>query len=144
MEHINTRKESQERFENEREIDVGIAKAHCLPLGRHFSFPVTNQRLIRSVVWTRAQGAIQSHPERPLIVIISRRTDGISSKITKHYSSDHYKRWDRLSKNQAWVYLDLYFLFTKWDRIWSAVKQNLQRRTEVSLLRQCTDALKSS
>jgi hypothetical protein len=33
------------------------------------------------------------------------------------------------------VYLDLYFLFTKWDRIWGAVKQNLQRRPEVSFLK---------
>jgi len=38
MEHINTRKMSQEKFENEREIDVGTAKAHCLPLGRDISF----------------------------------------------------------------------------------------------------------
>jgi len=92
------------------------------------------RRLTYLVVWTRAQGAIQSHPERPLIVIISRRSDGISSKITSHYSNDRYKRWDRLARNQAWVYLDLYFLFTKWDRIWGAVKQNLQR-TEVCLLK---------
>lgn len=34
MEHINTRKDSKEKFENEREIDVGTSKAHCLPLGK--------------------------------------------------------------------------------------------------------------
>jgi acyl carrier protein phosphodiesterase len=135
MEHINTRKESHEGFENEREIDVGTAKANCLPLGKDIfrSYEVRRHQLTVSVVWTRARGAIQSHPDRPLIVIISRRTDGISSKITSHYSNDRYKRWDRIAKNQAWVYLDLYFLFTKWDRIWGAVKQNLQRRTEVGL-----------
>ena len=133
MEHINIRKASQDKLENEREIDVGTAKAHCLPLGKDVSFPMQQALLIISVVWTRAQGAIQGHPDRPLIVIITRRNDGIHSKIANHYSNDRYKRWDRLAKNQAWVYLDLYFLFTKWDRIWGAVKQNLQRRTEVGL-----------
>jgi hypothetical protein len=34
MEHINTQKDSKERLENEREIDLGTSKAHCLPLGR--------------------------------------------------------------------------------------------------------------
>jgi hypothetical protein len=82
------------------------------------------------VVWTRAQGAIESQPDRPVIVVISKRTDKITSKVTSHYSNDRYKRWDRLAKNQAWVYLDLYFLFTKWDRIWAAVKLNQQKRTE--------------
>jgi hypothetical protein len=113
-----------------------MAKAHCLPLGNDISRWITDHWLMHKVVWTRAQGAIEGHPDRSLIVIISWRTDGISSKVINHYSNDRYKRWDRLAKNQAWVYLDLYFLFTKWDRIWGAVKQNLQRRTEVSLLRQ--------
>jgi hypothetical protein len=116
MEHINTRRKSHDKYENEREIEVGSVKAQCLPL----------------VVWTRAHGAVNDHPDRPLIVIISRRTDTIASKIQAHYSDERYNRWDRISKNQAWVYLDLYFLFTKWDRVWGAVKHNLQKRTEVS------------
>lgn len=116
MEHINTRRKSHDKYENEREIEIGSVKAQCLPL----------------VVWTRAHGAVNDHPDRPLIVVISRRTDTIASKIQAHYSDERYNRWDRISKNQAWVYLDLYFLFTKWDRVWGAVKHNLQKRTEVS------------
>jgi hypothetical protein len=89
-------------------------------------------RLTFPVVWTRARGAINSYPERPLVVIVSKRTEGISTKIMNHFANDGYKRWDRLCKNQAWVYLDLYFLFTRWDRVWGAVKHNLQTRTEAS------------
>ena len=42
MEHINTHKESKERLENEREIDLGTSKAHCLPLGRGIPLRVTD------------------------------------------------------------------------------------------------------
>lgn len=134
MEHINTHRKPQVKFANEREIDVGTAKAQCLPLGMSLPdhlWSEANRSYNLLVVWTRAQGAIEAQPERPLIVVIGKRTDDISSKIISHYANDRYKRWDRLTKNQAWVYLDLYFLFTKWDRIWAAVKRNQQRRTEV-------------
>jgi hypothetical protein len=87
--------------------------------------------LINSVVWTRTENAIEAQPNQPLIVVISRCKRDISSQIVGHYLIDDYKRWDRLNGNHAWVYLDLYFLFTKWDRVWGAVKQNLSIRTEV-------------
>jgi hypothetical protein len=47
MEHINVRKASKDRYENEREIDVGAAKAHCLPLGKEGSFLMKIDSLIR-------------------------------------------------------------------------------------------------
>lgn len=114
MEHINTRHKTLEKPDNETEIDIGHVKAQCLPL----------------VVWTRAENAIDGQPDQPLIVVISRCKRDISAQITGHYLIDDYKRWDRLNGNHAWVYLDLYFLFTKWDRVWGAVKQNLSLRTE--------------
>jgi hypothetical protein len=86
------------------------------------------------VVWTRAENAIDGQPTQPLIVVISRCKRDISSQITSHYLRDDYKRWDRLNGNHAWVYLDLYFLFTRWDRVWGAVKQNLSIRTEASVI----------
>jgi hypothetical protein len=33
MEHINTRGRSHEKLDDETEIDIGHAKAQCLPLG---------------------------------------------------------------------------------------------------------------
>jgi len=33
MEHINTRDKTHEKPDNETEIDVGLTKAQCLPLG---------------------------------------------------------------------------------------------------------------
>lgn len=130
MEHINTRHKAHEKPDNETEIDVGHVKAQCLPLG------MPPQKILkniadRPVVWTRAENAIEGQPDQPLIVVISRCKRDISAQITRHYLIDDYKRWDRLNGNHAWVYLDLYFLFTKWDRVWGAVKQNLNSRTEV-------------
>lgn len=109
----------------------GKPKLTAFPLV-FYSLISVDLRLTFPVVWTRARGAIDSCPERPLVVIVSKRTEGISTKIMNHFTNDSYKRWDRLCKNQAWVYLDLYFLFTKWDRVWGAVKHNLQKRTEAS------------
>ncbi|RFU34416.1 hypothetical protein B7463_g1904, partial [Scytalidium lignicola] len=115
MEHINIKPEVRHNDDEEREIDLGHTnKAQCLPL----------------VVWTRAQGALRDQPDRPLIVVISRCARTIREDITQHYLQEQYKRWDRLRVNQAWVYLDLYFLFTRWDQIWDSVKYNLNRRTE--------------
>jgi hypothetical protein len=72
------------------------------------------------------------HGYRPLVIVISATTGNIGSKISSHYLQAHYERWDRLDDNQNWIYLDLYFLFTRWDRIWGAIKQNLSTRIEVS------------
>lgn len=131
MEHINTRDKALEKPDNETEIDVGHVKAQCLPLGM-LLLKITFSMLTNKVVWTKAENAIEGQPDQPIIVVISRCKRDISAQITGHYLFDDYKRWDRLNGNHAWVYLDLYFLFTKWDRVWGAVKQNLSIRTEVN------------
>jgi hypothetical protein len=46
----------------------------------------------------------------------------------------HYQntlRWDRLCKNSVWIYHDLYFIFNKWDRVYSAAKSNHNLKTLV-------------
>ncbi|KAH8588870.1 hypothetical protein B0O99DRAFT_693028 [Bisporella sp. PMI_857] len=111
MEHINVGTEGIEY--SPRGFSIGLNKAHCLPL----------------VVWTFKNG-LPTHGYRPLVVVISASTGNISSKISSHYMQTHHERWDRLDDNQTWIYLDLYFLFTRWDRVWGAIKQNLSIRIE--------------
>ncbi|KAH8819972.1 hypothetical protein F5884DRAFT_849257 [Xylogone sp. PMI_703] len=114
MEHINI-KPAVNYDDGQREIDLGYSsKAQCLPLA----------------VWTRAQGALRDQADRPVIVVITRCARTIQEDIIQHYQQEQYKRWDRLRVNQAWVYLDLYFLFTRWDQIWALVKRNLNERIE--------------
>jgi len=60
------------------------------------------------------------------------------SQIAGHYvqmknGQISHVRWERLRANQTWVYLDLYNIFTKWDKVWAEVKTNLKARTTVSL-----------
>ncbi|KAH6707784.1 hypothetical protein BKA61DRAFT_134492 [Leptodontidium sp. MPI-SDFR-AT-0119] len=107
MEHVDVGTEGQG-------FNVGTTKAQCLPL----------------VVWTSAMNGLSTANTRPLAVVISVSTGNISSKISGHYQQHKYERWNRLSNNQIWIYLDLYFLFTRWDRIWGAMKQNLNARIE--------------
>ncbi|KAG4438465.1 hypothetical protein IFR05_006033 [Cadophora sp. M221] len=107
MEHVDVGTEGQG-------FNVGTTKAQCLPL----------------VVWTSAMNGLSTANNRPLAVVISVSTGNISSKISKHYLQQQQERWNRLSNNQIWIYLDLYFLFTRWDRIWGAMKQNLNARIE--------------
>jgi hypothetical protein len=58
----------------------------------------------------------------------------IRDKITDHYLT-RGDRWERLSQQPGWVYLDLYYLFTRWDSVLGAVKQNLRENGAVSEMR---------
>ncbi|KAH7305144.1 hypothetical protein BKA65DRAFT_578736 [Rhexocercosporidium sp. MPI-PUGE-AT-0058] len=67
-------------------------------------------------------------PIRPLIIIISAQNAPIADKIARYYvnSDSTHERWHRLGGDLNWIYLDTYFLFTKWERVWAAVKGNLK------------------
>jgi outer membrane phospholipase A len=64
--------------------------------------------------------------------MISGKGHKISMKMRQHYSDEENRRWNRLQGELAWIYLDSYFVLTKWDRVWSAIKENMRKRDEVS------------
>jgi hypothetical protein len=70
--------------------------------------------------------------QRPLIIIAGERDNDTHGKLLSHYSQVGYERWNRLSKNQVWIYHDLHILFTKWDAVYATVKQSLNMRTKVT------------
>ncbi|KAH9206575.1 hypothetical protein DL95DRAFT_416400 [Leptodontidium sp. 2 PMI_412] len=83
------------------------------------------------VVWSLKEGGLGTSCDssRPIVVVISDSTRQIERDIKNHYPDQDHSRWDRLEQNQTWVYLDLYFLFTKWDLVWSEAKSKLDSRT---------------
>jgi hypothetical protein len=74
-------------------------------------------------------------PKRPLIVIVSQPNTPISGEIVSYYSSADIQRarWNRLARELNWVYLDMYYLFTKWERVLGTVKRNLEARIAVGI-----------
>jgi hypothetical protein len=85
-----------------------------------------------AVSWLLKQGAIVDKPTRPVLVLITLNNDSLRLKLQEHYSDRCYKRWSRLEEDMAWIYNDTYFVFTKWDRLWGAVKDNMRHRVMVS------------
>lgn len=67
-----------------------------------------------------------------MVVVISGGGEDVLSKIIKHYRAVPQDRWERLNSNQLWVYLDLNFLFTRWNHVFAIAKRNLMERIEVS------------
>jgi hypothetical protein len=70
----------------------------------------------------------------PLIFLVNGSDTPISDKIVRYYSTSAHEisRWDRLAAVPECIYLDMDFLFTKWDKVWEAVKKNVQDRVSVS------------
>lgn len=85
------------------------------------------------MVWTR-EDAIGNPDQalRPVIVVISGGGEDVLSKIKEHYRTMLHDRWERLSSNQLWAYLDLNFLFTRWNHVFAVAKRSLMERIEVS------------
>ena len=133
MEHIDLVTDlSIEPHSSEDFIDLGYAQAHCCPMS---TFDPWNIELLTNwiVIWTKRQ--VDNRPsgdEEGIIVLISNPRTPILEKVKLHYSEENFERWERLEQDLPWIYIDTYFLFTKWDRIWSAVKKNLRQRIGVS------------
>jgi hypothetical protein len=74
-----------------------------------------------------------------LIVLVSAPDAPIADKLARYYldSDIQHERWDRLVGDLNWIYLDTYFLFTKWERVWAAVKKNLKAKVTVILFLKC-------
>jgi hypothetical protein len=93
----------------------------------------------RSGVASHEQG-FDKPPRHPksvsLIIIVNGSKKSIRQKIVSYYlkSDPELERWKRLADNLEWIYMDTHFLFTKWDRVWAAVKKNLQDRISVRTL----------
>jgi hypothetical protein len=70
---------------------------------------------------------------QPLIVLVSGPNAPIADRLKRYYfdSDPQHERWDRLAGDLDWIYLDTYFLFTKWERVWAAVKRNLKAKVTV-------------
>lgn len=88
-------------------------------------------RTFSIVVWTRENAF--GNPDqalRPVVVVISGGGEDVLSKIIKHYRAVPQDRWERLNSNQLWVYLDLNFLFTRWNHVFAIAKRNLMERIE--------------
>jgi hypothetical protein len=83
------------------------------------------------VLWTRKLGRATNLGYRPIVVIIGGSGNSLGAKLQQHYSDVAYKRWYRLQSDLTWSYLDTYFVLTKWDRIWSAIKENMRMRSAV-------------
>lgn len=97
---------------------------------------LTNTRL-NIAVWTSARGALFHHVDRLLIILATKKSENIVSKIAEHYTQTTdrqriYPRWERLAAHQFWVLPDLCELFTNWDNVWEAVKSNLTLNQAVS------------
>jgi hypothetical protein len=70
----------------------------------------------------------------PLIILVSGLDSPLSDEIQQHYltSDPTLSRWNRLAAESGWIYMDMDFLFTRWDIVWGDVKKNLQERIAVS------------
>jgi hypothetical protein len=148
MEHIDTTASDHEASQNVLRVGstrvisrpLGMLTSHKDPPSRslHVCYTSPNLTIIFLVVWTAATSALQGYPRRPLVVVVSGSAGDIVSKIANHYiqvsrRAVKHERWNRLRANQAWIYLDLCFLFTHWENVWGTVKQNLHVQTQVSL-----------
>ncbi|PMD67498.1 uncharacterized protein K444DRAFT_16989 [Hyaloscypha bicolor E] len=67
---------------------------------------------------------------QPLIVLVSGPNAPIADRLKRYYfdSDPQHERWDRLAGDLDWIYLDTYFLFTKWEKVWAVVKRNLKAK----------------
>jgi hypothetical protein len=132
VEHINT-SHTPIRFQaSENLLDLGVIKAHRLPVGMYAKAAVEDIGAKSfAAIWTRERVYIDESYSRPLLVMIGGRGNKISTKMQRHYSDEENKRWNRLQGELAWIYLDSYFVLTKWDRVWSAIKENMRLRVAV-------------
>jgi hypothetical protein len=56
----------------------------------------------------------------PLIILVSGLDSPLSDEIQQHYltSDPTLSRWNRLAAESGWIYMDMDFLFTRWDIVW--------------------------
>ncbi len=59
------------------------------------------------------------------VVACPSRSCGLFDKIQTHYAGrgNGYRRWKRIAQVPFWLYLDLFTLFTKWNRVWDAARE---------------------
>jgi hypothetical protein len=75
--------------------------------------------------------AITSDPTRPVIIIIPESDQVNPEKLLGHYRVNDLRRWKRLNDCVFWGYLDLIYVYTKWDRTWEAVRVNFESKERV-------------
>jgi hypothetical protein len=161
-EHINLEPTQSTQDSSRHLIRIGESQAYCRPLrklaprstGASENFHVVNHQAdTMIVIWkTTHERSSSELPHRryaywsplgpdnvitrpfPVIFLVNGADTPISDKIMRYYSSSTHEmsRWDRLAAEPECIYLDMDFLFTKWDRVWEAVKKNVQDRVSVS------------
>jgi hypothetical protein len=86
-------------------------------------------------VLTHITPLLGSGPKRTVIVLVGCPSTHLREKLVQYYqtSDPFHERWSRLENDEIWLHMDLYFLFTKWDRVWAAVKKHLKTKVTVRL-----------
>ncbi|RDW56703.1 hypothetical protein BP6252_14024 [Coleophoma cylindrospora] len=107
MNHINVFKASNGEY-SPGALHLGSYEARHLPLA----------------TWLSSSHWITSDASRGIIVICG--PPGFDySMIMHHYNGNGMKRWNRLRECPFWISLDMFYLFTSWDRTLTAAQETL-------------------
>ena len=68
---------------------------------------------------------------RPIIIVIPESNQVDPEKLLSHYRISDLKRWKRLNDCAFWAYLDIAYVYTKWDRTWEAARVNFEFKERV-------------
>jgi hypothetical protein len=56
----------------------------------------------------------------------------ILQQLQTHYFGDGHRRWNRLSDLPYWLFLDLFTVLTRWDKVWDVARGVVSYREAVS------------
>ncbi|ETS74792.1 hypothetical protein PFICI_13276 [Pestalotiopsis fici W106-1] len=82
---------------------------------------------VRVFYWACEAGGINSHPDRPIIVVCVETRDpglGLEHRLEKELENHllfNQRRWDRLEQSLHWIAVDLFFIYNRWDEVLGAI-----------------------
>lgn len=84
-----------------------------------------------AATWICPTRGIQDHPARPVAVMIGTQNRDILQQLQLHYFGNNHRRWNRLSALPYWLYLDLFAVLTRWDKVWDVARGIVSHREAV-------------
>ncbi|KAH0543041.1 hypothetical protein FGG08_002649 [Glutinoglossum americanum] len=92
---------------------------------QNLGFGASEARGIPLFTWYRLRDGLYSSPDTPIVVIVGGANQSLPQRLNRLYSEQRQRRYDRLTKLPHWIYADLYFEFTRWDKVWEATREHM-------------------
>jgi hypothetical protein len=112
-------------------LDLGTCEVRRLALGISTVSCINRSADMLPATWICPIQGIQDHPSRPVAVMVGTQNRDILQQLQGHYFGNGRRRWDRLSGLPYWLYLDLFAILTRWDKVWDVARGTVIHREAV-------------